>query len=184
MMSIEPEQSIIANESLSVESALDGTHDMAEHSTGPQVAVRLVDYADGRKIALSPHTTYGLIEHPTYEEVPGAAHYGYGLMTWQSMRLPLLNLYALLHADCNAVRITFPRYALIVAYQRAVNEPIEYGAIGLAALPQTIHIGDEAQCELPCDSSLWPLLALSCFQYEDKAVPILDTERIFAAYHS
>jgi hypothetical protein len=60
---------------------------------------------------------------------------------------------------------------------------LAFGAIGLSSLSKTIAIGDDAQCELPGDSMLWPRLALSCFQYEGQAVPILDTSRVFAAYH-
>ncbi len=149
--------------------------------SGPQVAARLIEYARGRYIALPPHTTYALLEHPEVVGVPGAAHYACGLLTWQNMRLPLIDLHALLHADTEPS--IAPRYALIVAYQSAARGPLAYGAIGLAALPQTIAIGDEAQCALPGDSKLWPLLALSCFQHEGQAVPILDTARLFAAHH-
>ncbi len=155
----------------------------AEPEVGPKVAARLVEYASGRYIALPPHTTYALVENPAVVAVPGAAHYAYGLLTWQDMRVPLLDLDALLHADSGAVRIAAPRYALIVAYQSRARGPLEFGALGLAALPQTVAIGDDAQCELPQDSRLWPLLALSCFRHEGQAVPILDTTRLFAAYH-
>ncbi len=149
----------------------------------PQVAARMVEYANGRHIALPPHTTYALIAQPTFEAVPGGAHYAYGLLTWQDTRLPLLDLNALLHGDPSTGLSTAPRYALIVAYQSAARGPLAYGAIGMDSLPQTIAIGDEAQCELPGDSRLWPELAVSCFQHEGEAVPILDTSRLFAAFH-
>lgn len=150
---------------------------------GPRVLARLVEYASGRYIALPPHTTYALIEQPPVEAVPGAAHYAYGLLTWQDARLPLLDLGALLHVDPGTVLSAVPRYALIVAYQSVARGPLAYGAIGMDSLPQTIAIGDEAQCALPEDSRLWPQLALSCFRHEGEAVPILDTARLFAAYH-
>ncbi len=41
--------------------------------------------------------------------------------------------------------------------------------------------GDAMACELPADHDLWPRLALSCFVHEGRPVPILDTERLFAA---
>ncbi len=150
---------------------------------GSQVAARMVEYANGRHIALPPHTTYALTAQPTFEAVPGCAHYAYGLLTWQGIRLPLLDLDALLHADPSTILSTSPRYALIVAYQSIAHGPLAYGAISMNSLPQTIAIGNEAQCALPGDSRLWPQLALSCFQHEGEAVPILDTARLFAAYH-
>ncbi len=156
----------------------------AEPEVGPKAVARLIEYARGRHIALPPHTTYALIENPAVVTVPGAAHYAYGLLTWQDTRVPLLDLNALLHADSGAVQTAMPRYALIVAYQSRARGPLEFGALGLAALPQTVAIGDEAQCELPSDSRLWSRLALSCFQHEGQAVPILDTARLFTGYHA
>jgi hypothetical protein len=76
-----------------------------------------------------------------------------------------------------------PRYALVVAYQPSSLRPLQHGAIALERLPQTITVGDAARCDLPVDSDLWPLLALSCFQHDGHAVPILDTARLFGAYH-
>jgi len=147
-----------------------------------KAAARLVEYAPGRKIALPPHTTHSLIEHPAVVIVPGAARYGYGLLAWQNMWLPLLDIHALL-ADTGVERSAAPTYALVLAYQRAARQPLEYGAIALTGLPQSIFVRDDAQCGLPTDSTLWPVLALSCFLHEGQATPILDTAQVFAAYH-
>lgn len=151
---------------------------------GPRAVARLIEYAPGRQIALPPHTTIELLENPAVVAVPGAAYYACGLLAWQGRRLPLLDLHALLlRAHPGANGAVAPRYALVLAYQRAPRQPVEYGAISLAVLPQTVTVGDEARCELPTDSDLWPLLALSCFRHEGRAVPILDTARLFATYH-
>lgn len=154
-----------------------------EAADTPKAPARLIEYTRGRQIALPVHTTYALIEQPTFVAVPGAAQYAYGLMTWQDSRLPLLDLNTLLHPDQGAPLTAAPNYALVVAYQREPKSPLEFGAIGLAGLPRTIAIGDEAQCELPGDSRLWPLLTLSCFEHEGRAIPILDTTRIFSNFH-
>ncbi len=150
---------------------------------GPTVLARLIKYEHERHIALPPHTTYALIEHPEVRKVPGAAHYAHGMLNWEGMLLPLIDLDILLHSGSIAARQAPPRYALIVAYQRIAPGPLEYGAIGLAELPLTIAVGDEAQCELPKDSALWPRLALSCFRHEGSSVPIIDTSRLFGSCH-
>jgi hypothetical protein len=152
-------------------------------AAGLQVDARLIEYAPGRRIALPPHTTYALIDHPAVETVPGAAGYAYGLTMWQGNRLALLDLNVLFHGDAGAVLSAAPRYALIIAYQSVARGPLAYGAIAMNALPQTIAVGDEAHCALPGDSKLWPQLALSCFQHEGQAVPIIDTSRLFGAWH-
>lgn len=153
----------------------------AETEPRPQVPARLIEYVPGCYIALPPHTTYALVESPDVASVPGAARHAWGLLAWQEMRLPVLDIYALLYPGASAAAASAPRYALVVAYQSAARAPLEYGAIALNQLPQTIAVGDEAQCALPDDSGLWPQLALSCFQHEGEAVPILDTARLFAA---
>jgi chemotaxis signal transduction protein len=147
----------------------------------PQSAARLIEYASGRYIAFPPHTTYALIENPVIATVPGAACHGCGLLSWQEERLPVLDLNVLLHPGTSAEAVYAPRYALVLAYQRAPRAPLEYGAIVLDRLPLTIAVGDEAQCELPDDCELLPQLALSCFRHDGQAVPVLDTTRLFCA---
>lgn len=177
-MDAELEQS---SEDLGAASAAAGMPDGA--SAAPRAIARLVEYHRGRHIALPPHTTYALIEGPEPVAVPGAAACAYGLIVWQGMRLPLIDLAVLLHPGAGPTLDGLPRYALIVAYQRVPRGPLEYGAIGMHELPQTIAVADDAQCDLPADSALWPVLAQSCFQHEGRAVPVLDTTRLFAAAH-
>ena len=101
--------------------------------TSQRVAARLIEYASNCYVAFPPHTTYGLIESPSFVVVPGAARYGYGLLAWQGKQLPLLlDLYTLLQIDTRVDTTVVPSYALILAYQRAATLPLEYGAIGLA----------------------------------------------------
>jgi chemotaxis signal transduction protein len=144
-----------------------------------QVAARLISYAHDGYIAFPPPATYGLIDNPEIVIVPGAALYAYGLLNWQGMKLPFLDFYALLQQV--RAKSTVPRYALIVAYQSAGQ--LEYGAIGVDALPLTVGVGDADQCELPSGSPLWTSLARSCFQYKGQPVPVIDTTRLFAGYH-
>src|ERR1017187_9531839 len=81
----------------------------------------LVEYAPCQYIALPPHTTYGLIEHPEFVAVPGSSNYAYGLMTWQDARISMLNLEILFNPDLFFADQELPRYALIVAYQSIAN---------------------------------------------------------------
>jgi hypothetical protein len=157
--------------------------DDEEADNRTRVAARLIEYAQGLRVALPPHTAYGLIEHPEVVAVPGSAAYAHGLMTWQNKRIPLLNLEILLNSNLNYIQTAFPRYALIVAYQSVANFPVAFGAIGLNTLPQTILVGDGAQCSLPDDRKIWQQLALSCFHHEGQSIPILDTAQLFSGSH-
>lgn len=159
------------------------THNEMPPARVPRVAARLIEYAPGSHVALPPHTSLELIEHPAIVAVPGTAYYGCGMLSWQGRYIPVIDLAALLRAYQERFDIGQPRYALIVAYQRASGAPIEYGALALAQLPQIVEIGDDAWCDLPTDSDIWPHLSLSCVQHEHHAVPILDTAKLFMAYH-
>lgn len=156
--------------------------DAASHAEPALIPARLLHYKPGGCVALPVHTTVELLDGPLIVDVPGAAGYCNRLVRWRGQWLALLDLDTLLHdVRFDADRTAAPRYALVVAYQHAPGGPVEHGAISLATLPQTVGVGDLATCELPADSALWPLLALSCFLYEGHAAPILDTSRLFAA---
>ena len=150
---------------------------------GPRAVARLIEYASNSYFVLPPHTTVEIIDHPAIVALPGAAYYACGLLAWQGHYIPLIDIDTLLRAYLDRPEITAPRYALVVAYQRAPGTPIEYGALALAVLPQTIEVGDEAWCELPTSSDLWPLLSLSCLRHNSAIVPILDTAKLFMTYH-
>jgi chemotaxis signal transduction protein len=140
---------------------------------------RLAEYAPDRWIALPPHVTLELVEHPQPVPVPGAAAHACGLLAWQGRQLPMLDLGVLLHGG-GAARDEALRYALVVAFQSAPGMPVEHGALRVLELPRTMQVGDDAACELPTDSPLWPQLAASCFECEGRVVPIVDTARLFA----
>ena len=149
---------------------------------GRRAAARLIEYTHGHHVALAPHATIELIERPALVEVPGAAYYACGLMSWQGRQLPVVDLYSLLRAYPNEFRRPW-RYGLVVAYQVAPRAPVQHGVLALPGLPQTVEVDDEEQCELPTDSDLWPLIALSCSRHDGNPVPIIDCGRVFGAAH-
>lgn len=143
---------------------------------------RLLRYDREREVALAVHTTLELLENAKVVELPGAAYYCTGLTKWQGRWLPVIDLHVLVHAYRKEYAPK-ARYLLVVAYQSAPRAALRHGAISLPAMPETVDVSDNASCPLPNDSDLWPLLALSCFSHEARAVPILDTARLFAGYH-
>jgi CheW-like domain len=146
------------------------------------VPAQLLQYERDRHIALPIHTTIELLDRPPIVKVPGAAYYCSGLTKWQGEWLPVLDLHVLVHA----YRKEFApktRYLLIVAYQTAPRQALRHGAIALPAMPALVQVSNASICALPTDSDVWPLIALSSFEHDGRAVPILDTGRLFGAYH-
>jgi hypothetical protein len=139
---------------------------------------RLLEYKQGSYVAFAPHVTVGLVHQPQLISVPGAPNYALGLIPWDGRYIPLIDLASLLH--------TFPQgkipavdHVLVLAFQRAPGEPLEHGAVCAPYLVKTVEVTDSRQRALPDDSHLWPLTAISCFEFQGAAVPVLDTALVF-----
>jgi chemotaxis signal transduction protein len=156
-----------------------GQADAAPLSDEPRAAARLLEYRRGHFVAFPAHATVELVARPALLVVPGSPYYCHGLMAWQGRQIPLLDLNTLLRAypDERAPAID---HVLVLAYQRAPLQPLEYGAVCAPSLLQMIEVADSQQCELPNHSDLWPLISGSCFRHEGNAVPVLDTGLLFA----
>lgn len=161
---------------------------MADHLFDPpesrkrerQAPARILEYAPDRRFALPIHTTLEILEEFDIVPVPGAAPHGLGLLLWQERWIPVLDPAVLLGA---AEHADTPAYLLVVACQRAPRQPLEYGALALSRLPETVFVGNDSACELPEDSPLWPRISLSCFRHRDTPTPIVDTGRLFGTSH-
>ncbi len=139
-------------------------------------------FFDARKrVALAPHSAMELVEQPEIMTVPGCSYYALGLMKWQGQHLAVLDLASLLNAYAKPSR-SRARHALVVAYQSAPGQPLEYGALACVELPQTLQVSDDKQCPMPSDSDLWPLIASSCFSDANGPVPILNLSRVFGGF--
>jgi hypothetical protein len=144
----------------------------------PRAPARLLEYKRGCFVAFPAHATIALIDNPAVVSVPGAPYYCLGLMAWQGHQLPLLDLNTLLRAYPDPE--TPPAgHVLVLAYQSAPGQPLRYGAVCAPWLVRMVDVVDSQQCELPDDSDLWPWISLACFDHEGRAVPVLDTGRVF-----
>jgi chemotaxis signal transduction protein len=143
-----------------------------------RVAARLLEYRPGGFVAFPAHTTIALVDSPPVVVVPGAPYYCVGLMAWEGRQLPLLDLDTLLRAYPAGEPST--GHVLVLAYQSAPGRALDYGAVCARSLVRMIEVADSQACELPRDSDLWPWISMSCFEHEGRAVPVLDTARLFA----
>jgi hypothetical protein len=69
---------------------------------------------------------------------------------------------------------------VVLAYQEAPGEPLRYGALLVRAAPLEVFAADDMACPLPVDPEVFRYFACSCFALDDKAIPVLDTARLFA----
>ena len=158
-------------EDLAFEESRSGT----EHTK--MAPARIVEFVSGHHLALPLHTTLEILENPDIFPVPGAAPHARGLLLWQDNWIPVIDLARLLLPQTAPVAEA-PKYVLVLAFQRVPGQPLEYGALVLPVLPETVFVDDGMACKLPNDSPLWPEISLSCFSYRGKPIPIVDTGRL------
>lgn len=134
----------------------------------------LLQYQASKYIALPIKACQEIIEYPQILKVPGVAHHGHGLMYWRQQWLPLIDLASLL---TNGEKASMTRYCLIVAYFDD-RKDLQYVAVALPYMPHTISVTDDSLCRLP-EEKLWESIALSCTNYNNNRVPIVDSSRLF-----
>ena len=166
-----------------VNSSIALPEDSILYAADDQAPARMVAYTRGKYVAFAPHVTQELLEQPQWVHVPGAAYYAYGMLRWQQRWVPFVHLESLLSAHPVFNDSVAPQYALVLAYQNAAGEPLQYGAIAVNNIPYSVLASDADFCPLPSDSDMWATLALSCFRYQEQAIPILDSAKIFSEYH-
>ncbi|MDO4795056.1 MAG: chemotaxis protein CheW [Brachymonas sp.] len=151
--------------------------------SAPTAAARMVSYARGKHVAFAPHATQELIENPRCLPVPGGAYYAHGLLHWQNRHIPFIDLESLLQAYPAFDPQAPVPYALVLAYQTAPQQPLQYGAIAMTDIPSSQTVSDADFSPLPGDSDMWVELAISCFKQNGQVTPILDAAKIFSRYH-
>jgi hypothetical protein len=152
--------------------------DAAQAPAEIRAPARLLEYRRGSFVAFPPHVTVGLVHRPQLVPVPGAPYFAPGLVAWNGEHIPLIDLASLLRAHPGENE-PMADHVLVVGFQRGPGLAVEHGAICAPHLVRVAEVGDSQQCELPNDSDLWPLLAISCFEYQGCAVPVLDTGLLF-----
>lgn len=156
----------------------DAPHDdMAAEREAPALACML-EYAANTFIALPIHAGVELVEQPRLVPVPGMPYFCRGLLAWQGRQLPLVDLQDYL-GGMNAPTSPSASHVLVVAYQVAPGAAIEYGAFCAPFLIRMVEVVDRDQCTLPAGQACWARIAISCFLYQGRAVPVLEPSRIF-----
>ena len=110
---------------------------------------------------------------------PGIPQFCLGPIAWQARQLPLLDLAQfILGPDTQGNRSI--GHVLVLAYQSAPGKALEYGAVCAPWLISKIEVVDSQQCELPKENVVLSRIALSCFEFDGHAVPVVDSARVFA----
>jgi hypothetical protein len=126
----------------------------------------LLDVGLEHRIAIGAHE---LVEALPEVFLDGA----HGTVPWRDREIPIINLAALAGTEGK-----HQGPAVVAAWQTEPGAPLHHGALCLMRLPNPIHVDDAMACDLP-DAPHWQSLAISCFEFENAPVPVIDVSRVF-----
>ncbi len=142
----------------------------------PRMNAWLLDFGDACRAAVGARELLHLVDAPATFAVPCTPEYCRGVVLWQERLLPVMDIARRVGAQ--------PRpapFLAVVGYQQQRGEAPQFGALMLSSPPRQLAVSDEQACGLPEGNSAWQELAISCFEHQGAAVPVLDLRRIFSS---
>jgi len=138
----------------------------------------LLEISRNQVAAVGLHELVEVLSRPKLYHVPMASPQSHQVLVWRDEILPVV--------DFGATSSNEPEDALpggvvtaIAVYQTVPGEPLRHGALQLTVMPRTVTVADNMACALPETNSVIGALAISCFSYENYAVPVIDLTRVF-----
>jgi chemotaxis signal transduction protein len=140
----------------------------------------LLDFGDGVLAAVAFNEMSQVVLSPELFEVPCTPAYCHQVLLLRKRVMPIIDMLALLTGAASPQ----PRGGHIIGigvYQEAAGQALRYIGMHLASTPASIIINDNQACELPDRADLWQELAMACFSYENKKIPVLNLAYLFSA---
>jgi len=134
----------------------------------------VLDFGAGYKGSVATRELLHLIGVPSSFVVPSTPKYCHRVLFWQGNLLPLIDVASRLGGEAGEAP-----FVAVVGYQQKRGEYPQFGALQLASPPSQVSVSDEQACKLPPEFEVWNELAISCFEQEGIAVPILNLNRLF-----
>lgn len=134
----------------------------------------VLDLGGGCQAAVGAREVLHLIDTPRLFDVPLAPAYCRQVVVWQERLLPVMDVAGRLGYGMQS-----GPFLAVVGYQRMRGELPQFGALVLASPPRQVSVSDEQACDLPEEALHWKTLAISCFDHQGDAVPVLNLSRAF-----
>lgn len=135
----------------------------------------LLDFGAGLHAAVGKYVLLQLIDNPLLHPVPCTPDYCHHIVAWHERLLPVVDMAVRLDESSQS-----PHFLVIVGYQDLPANVTRFGALLLSSPPNAIAITDTQACPLPEHPATWSELALSCCNYQNAPIPILNLARIFS----
>ena len=137
----------------------------------------LLEFSRNRVAAVGLHEIVEVLSRPKLYHVPLTDARCHQVLVWRDEILPVVDFGA--DADSRDADAAGGAVTAIAVYQTVPGEPLRHGALELGVMPKTISVSDNMACALPESAAAMRHLAISCFSYENLAVPVIDLTRVF-----
>jgi chemotaxis signal transduction protein len=141
----------------------------------------LLDFGKGLRAAVGAHEMSQVLLSVTLHDVPCTPAYASEVFVFQEMILPVLDVYTLIRGQRDESTAHLSAHIVgLILYQLDPDDPAHYGGLRLTTLPVNLFVEDEQFCNLPEALRFWKPVAISCFNLNDNAIPIIDLGRLFS----
>ncbi len=137
----------------------------------------LFDTGSGFRFAAGAHHVIEYLLSPETVTIPCTPACAPGVMLWREQMIPWVDFAPRIVGDLDAS--SDRRRAVVLAWQDAPGEALQYGALSIRAAPIEIFVTDDMACMLPHELAAIGRFSLSSFTFDDKSVLVLDVARLF-----
>lgn len=117
--------------------------------------------------AVGQHFIIDIQQSAKLYSLPLAPNYCNQLMLWRDQIIPVLDIGYIIHN-----KALLAEFFVILSYE--TGNTVQHAAIPLASAPFYINVNNSMACDLPKNIVLWEKIAIACFYFENKAIPIID----------
>lgn len=138
----------------------------------------LLDLGHGRLAAVGEREQIHLQHEPVLHRVPATLPHAKEVAVWDGRCLPVVDIG--MRVDGRASRGAGVLVG-VYAYRAAGESAAAFGALWLAGPPRRVLLADPVAAALPQPRAGWRDVAISCFEHDGVAIPVLDLTKVFAA---
>ena len=138
----------------------------------------LLDFGGRHEGVVSERQMLHLLPAPfSLHDVPASPSFCRQVLVWQQEPIPVMDISAWLEG--RPAR-NDPAVVAITAFSTGTTGEGRRAALMLSGIPRRIVVTDEQACDLPADLGVWRQIALSCFEYEGRPVPVVNLAHAFS----
>ncbi|HEU4602163.1 MAG TPA: chemotaxis protein CheW [Steroidobacteraceae bacterium] len=123
----------------------------------------------GTSLALAQCEVIEVVEEPEVYDVPLGPHWCRGLLHWRGQLIPLA-FGGLREAP----------YVVVVAYQTAPKQPLQFAALGLTSVPKMFEVPADADRDPPPSCELREEQIRACLEHDGETLIVPELHRLFA----